>query len=152
MTYNSINWNPHSSCLHSLPDFVKCFSFRFIHHYLPTGKISFDSPHHCPYCNLNFTLSSLHDHSLSILLLTQIKSHAFKSSPKLSLVSISFLSYNNILFFPIRTYIMSNNPLPHDPSHYPYFLSAIYTTVPSLKQKSSGLISFEGNLPIPLDL
>ena len=47
---------------------------------------------------------------------------------------------------------MSNNPLPNYPSHYPNFPPSIYINVPSLKQKSGGLISFKADSPIPLDL
>ena len=60
--FHSINWDSHSSCLISLPNSLKRFSLRFIHHRLPTGNMLFDSPHPCPYCKITFTSSSAHDH------------------------------------------------------------------------------------------
>ena len=62
LNFHLINWNINSSCFHSLPNSVRDFSLRFIHHYLPIENMIFDYPHSYPHYNLTFNSSSLHDH------------------------------------------------------------------------------------------
>ena len=63
--FHSINWYSRASCFLSLPDSLKRFSLRFIHHRLSTGNMLFDSPHRCLYCKITFTSSSAHDNFLT---------------------------------------------------------------------------------------
>ena len=133
-----------------LPDSVRRFSLRFIHHRLPTGNMLFYSPRSCSHCNLNLNSFLPHDHFLLCSSSNSNKHSRLQLITKhLSCLHIPPLLQQHIIF-PLRTYTTSNNPHPNASSHYLNFPPAISTIISSLNQGLGGMTSFEANCFSPV--
>ena len=105
--FHSINWTLHASCLLSIPDSLKQFSLRFIHHRIPIGKMIFGSPTYASIVNYHSPLHPLMIILYLVPLPLQLKIPASTLSINYFHHYILILCYNNIFFSRCRNCTIS---------------------------------------------
>ena len=111
----------------SLPDSLKRFSLRIIHHHLPKGKMIFKSPQPCTYCKLSFTSSFPHGHFLTCSSSSSIKNpHLSSINNSLSWMHTPPLLQQHILLSLSKLYNIYLYPSKHSLSSSIYNTSEVY--------------------------
>ena len=79
LTINNIDWELYSIQYKQLTTSRKRSVARFIHHRLSSGNMMFEYKHCCPFCQLNSTPNTDHDHFLTCALTSDSKNKRLTS-------------------------------------------------------------------------
>ena len=79
--FNDIEWTIHNRRIQKSGRHSSTVKLKFIHHFLPSGKMNFDIPHQCKHCKNIEDNTTPHNHFLQCYKFTSIK------NDKISLIS-----------------------------------------------------------------
>ena len=105
-TFNDIEWTIHHKRIRKLGRHSITVKLEYIHQFLPSGKMNFDIPHKCKYCNKTESTTTPHNHFLQcsqsniiktkrLSLIDNILLNIFTPQSLINIIIQGFSSYYN---------------------------------------------------------
>ena len=114
-TFNDIEWNLHHKRIRQPGRHSIIVKLKYIHQLLPSGKMNFDIPHKCRYCNKTESTTTPHDHFLQCSQSNIIKTKRLSLIENILLNTFTPQSLINIIIQGLSSYYNGQDTM--DTSH-----------------------------------